>query len=40
VQPHPWVPNVYTVPFLGGRLFYAVLESPEVGLVLVLRYEP
>jgi hypothetical protein len=32
VRPHPWLPNVYTVPFLDGRLIYAVLEGPEVGL--------
>jgi hypothetical protein len=24
VRPHPWVPNAYTVPFLDGRLVYAV----------------
>ena len=40
VRPHPWLPNAYTVPFLDGRLVYAVLESPEVGLVVVLRYQP
>jgi hypothetical protein len=40
VRPHPWLPNVYTVPFMDGRLVYAVLEGPEVGLVVVLRYQP
>ena len=40
VRPHPWLPNAYTVPFLDGRLVYAVLEGPEVGLVVVLRYQP
>lgn len=39
MRPHPWLPNVYTVPFLDGRLFYAVFEGPEVGRVIVLRYE-
>ena len=39
VRPHPWLPNVYTVPFLDGRLVYAVLEGDEAGLVVVLRYE-
>jgi hypothetical protein len=34
------MPNIYTVPFLGGRVFYAVLEGDEVGLVGILRYEP
>jgi hypothetical protein len=33
------VPNVYTVPFLGGRLFYGVFEGPEAGLVIVLWFE-
>jgi hypothetical protein len=33
------VPNVYTVPFLGGRLVYAVFEGDEAGLVGVLRLE-
>src|SRR5512132_1093581 len=33
VWPHPWLPNVYTVPFLDGRLVYAVLEGDERGLV-------
>jgi hypothetical protein len=28
-----------TVPVLGGRLVYAVLEGDERGLVVVLRYE-
>jgi hypothetical protein len=27
------------VPFLDGRLVYAVLEGDERGLVVVLRYE-
>jgi hypothetical protein len=40
VRPHPWLPNVYTVPFLDGRLIYAVLEGDETGLVVVLRYQP
>jgi hypothetical protein len=35
VQPHPWLPNVYTVPFLDGHLVYAVLEWK--GLVGILR---
>jgi len=26
IQPHPWLPNVYTVPFLDGHLVYAVLN--------------
>jgi hypothetical protein len=26
VQPHPWLPNIYTVPFLDGHLVYVVLE--------------
>ena len=39
VQPHPWLPNVYMVPFLDGRLVHAVLEGDERGLVVVLRYE-
>jgi hypothetical protein len=39
VRPHAWMPNTYTVPFLGGRLFYAVLESAGRGLVGILRYE-
>jgi hypothetical protein len=38
VQPHPWVPNTYTVPFLDGHLVYAVLEWK--GLVGILRYDP
>jgi hypothetical protein len=38
VQPHPWLPNIYTVPFLDGHLVYAVLEWK--GLVGVLRYDP
>ena len=40
VWPHPWLPNVYTVPFMDGRLVYAVLEGDETGLVVVLRYQP
>jgi hypothetical protein len=40
VRPHPWLPNAYTVPFLDGRLVYAVLEGDETGLVVVLRYQP
>jgi hypothetical protein len=40
VRPHPWMPNTYTVPFLDGRLVYAVFEGAETGLVGVLRYEP
>jgi hypothetical protein len=39
VRPHAWMPNTYTVPFLDGRLFYAVLESAGRGLVGILRYE-
>ena len=39
MQPHPWLPNVYTVPFLDGRLVYAVFEGAEEGLVVILRYE-
>jgi hypothetical protein len=39
VRPHPWLPNTYTIPFLGGRLVYAVLESAAVGLVGILRLE-
>jgi hypothetical protein len=31
VWPHPWLPNAYTVPFLDGRLVYAVLEGDETG---------
>jgi hypothetical protein len=23
---HPWLPNIYTVPFLDGHLVYAMLE--------------
>ena len=38
VQPHPWLPNIYTVPFLDGHLVYAVLEWK--GLAGVLRYDP
>ena len=38
VQPHPWVPNIYAVPFLDGHLVYAVLEWKS--LVGILRYEP
>jgi hypothetical protein len=38
VQPHPWLPNLYIVPFLDGHLVYAVLEWK--GLVGVLRYDP
>jgi hypothetical protein len=38
VQPHPWVSNIYTVPFLDGHLVYAMLEWK--GLVGILRYEP
>ena len=33
MRPHPWLPNTCTVPFLGGRLFYAVFEGDDVGLV-------
>jgi hypothetical protein len=39
VRPHPRVPNAYTVPFLGGRLVYAVFEGDETGLVVVLHHE-
>jgi hypothetical protein len=39
VRPHPWLPNTYTVPFLRGRLVYAVFEGAEMGLVGILRYE-
>jgi hypothetical protein len=38
VQPHPWLPDIYTVPFLDGHLVYAVLEWK--GLVGILRYDP
>jgi hypothetical protein len=38
VQPHPWLPNIYTVPFLDGHLVYAVLEWKS--LVGILRYDP
>ena len=38
VQRHPWLPNIYTVPFLDGHLVYAVLEWK--GLVGILRYDP
>jgi hypothetical protein len=31
VWPHPWLPNTYTVPFLDGRLVYAVLEATRRG---------
>ena len=37
-QRHPWLPNIYTVPFLDGHLVYAVLEWKE--LVGILRYDP
>jgi hypothetical protein len=33
VEAHPWLPNIYTVPFLDGHLVYAVLEWK--GLVAV-----
>jgi hypothetical protein len=39
VRSHPRVPNAYTVPFLGGRLVYAVFEGDETGLVVVLHHE-
>jgi len=39
VRPHPWLPNTYTVPFLGGRLVFAVLEGEGAGLVGILRLE-
>jgi hypothetical protein len=39
VQPHPWLPNTYTVPFLGGYLIYAVLEGGDAGLVGILHLE-
>jgi hypothetical protein len=39
VRPHPWLPNAYFVPFLGGRLVYAVFEGDEAGLVGILRLE-
>ena len=39
MQPHPWLPNAFIVPFLRGRLVYAVFEGDERGLVIVLRYE-
>jgi hypothetical protein len=40
VRPHPSMPNTYTVPFLDGRLVYAVFEDAETGLVGILRYQP
>jgi hypothetical protein len=31
VQPHPWLPNIYTVPFLDGHLVYASnVSSPDL----------
>ena len=39
MQPHPRLPNAYTVPFLGGHLVYAVFEGEETGLVGVLFLE-
>jgi hypothetical protein len=38
VQPHPRLPNTYTVPFLNGRLVYAVLDWKA--LVGILSYDP
>jgi hypothetical protein len=38
VQPHPWLPDIYTVPFLNGYLVFAVL--PWKGLVGIIRYQP
>jgi len=36
VQPHPWLPNTYTVPFLDGHLVYGV--PPDKGVIIVLAY--
>jgi hypothetical protein len=39
VQPHPRLPNTYTVPFLDGHLVYAVFEGEGTGLVGILFLE-
>lgn len=36
VQPHPWLPNTYTVPFFDGHLVYGV--PPNKSLIIVLAY--
>jgi hypothetical protein len=36
VQPHPGLPNTYTVPFLNGQLVFAV--PPDKGFVGMLAY--
>jgi hypothetical protein len=38
VQPHPWLPNTYTVPFLDGHLVYGV--PPNKSLIIVLARSP
>ncbi|HWD47292.1 MAG TPA: hypothetical protein VHM23_26875 [Actinomycetota bacterium] len=34
VQPHAWLPNTYTVPFLDGHLIYGVPPGKDVIVVL------
>jgi hypothetical protein len=36
VQPHPYLPAAYTVPFLGGQLLFAV--PPGKGFVGIMEY--
>jgi hypothetical protein len=36
VQPHAWLPDTYTVPFLDGYLVYGV--PPGKGVIIVLAY--
>jgi hypothetical protein len=36
VQPHAWLPDTYTVPFLDGHLVYGV--PPGKGVIVVLAY--